>query len=76
MNAARTLLTDAQWGRLSSLVPGQAPGPGVTAKDTRLFVEAIPWRLRCGVPWRGLLERFGPWHRVFGRFSRGKHSGG
>ena len=33
------------------------------------------WRLRCGVPWRDLPERFDPWHRVFVRFSRWKHSG-
>ena len=75
MNADRTLLTDAQWARLSPLLPGQAHSPGVTARDTRLFVEAILWRLRCGVPWRDLPERFGPWHRVFVRFSRWKHSG-
>ncbi|WP_394335396.1 IS5 family transposase [Hymenobacter amundsenii] len=75
MNADRTLLTDAQWARLAPLLPGQAHSPGVTAKDTRLFVEAILWRLRCGVPWRDLPERFGPWHRVFVRFSRWKHSG-
>ncbi len=75
MHADRTLLTDAQWGRLSPLLPGQAHSPGVTANNTRLFVEAILWRLRCGVPWRDLPERFGPWHRVFVRFSRWKHSG-
>ena len=75
MNADRTMLSDAQWARLSPLLPGQAHSPGVKAKDTRLFVEAIRWRLRCGVPWRDLPERFGPWHGVFVRFSRWKHSG-
>jgi transposase len=75
MNADRTLLTDAQWARLSPMLPGQAHSPGVTAKHTRLFVAAVLWRLRCAVPWRDLPERFGPWHRVFVRFSRWKHSG-
>lgn len=69
------MLTDAHWARLSPLLPGQAHSPGVTAQDTRLFVEAILWRMRCGVPWRDLPERFGPWHRVFVRFSRWKSSG-
>lgn len=75
MNADRSLLTAAQWARLSPLWPGQAHTPGVTAQDTRLFVEAIPWRLRCGVAWRDLPERLGPWHRVVVRFSRWKNGG-
>ena len=33
------------------------------------------WRLRCGVPWRDLPERFGAWYRMFVRFSRWKYSG-
>lgn len=75
MNKDRTLLTDAQWARLAPLLPGQAHTRGVTAADTRLFVEAVLWRLRCGVSWRDLPERFGAWSTVFTRFSRWKKSG-
>ncbi len=32
---------------------------GVTAKDNRLFVEAVLYRYRLGNPWRDLLEGFG-----------------
>jgi transposase len=31
----------------------------VTAKDNRLFVEAVLYRYRAGIPWRDLPERFG-----------------
>jgi transposase len=43
------MLTDAQWERLSPLLPGQKQSPGTTAHDTRLFVEAVLWRARCGM---------------------------
>lgn len=69
------MLTDAQWARLAPLLPGQAHTRGVTAADTRLFVEAVLWRMRCGVSWRDLPERFGAWSTVFTRFSRWKKSG-
>ena len=76
MSEDRSLLTDAQWARLSPLLPGQKPSPGTTAKDTRLFVEAVRWRARCGVSWRDLpAERFGPWHTVYARFRRWRRAG-
>ena len=71
MNRDRSMLTNAQWKRLSPLLPGQAQSPGTTAKDTRLFVEAVLWRARCGTLRRDLpAERFGPWHTVYARFRR------
>jgi transposase len=44
------------------------PGVGVTAKDNRLFVEAVLYRYRAGTPWRDLPERFGAWNKVHIRF--------
>jgi len=32
---------------------------GVTAKGNRLFVDAVLYRFRAGIPWRDLPERFG-----------------
>jgi transposase len=43
---------------------------GVTAKDNRLFVEAVLYRYRAGIPWRDLPERFGAWKKVHTRFCR------
>ena len=76
MNKDRSLLTDAHWARLSPLLPGQESSPSTTANDTRLFVEAVPWRAYCGVSWRDLpVERFGPWHTVYALFRRWRQAG-
>jgi transposase len=47
----------------------------VTAKDDRLFVEAVLYRYRAGIPWRDVPERFGPFRKVHTRFSRWARSG-
>jgi len=43
---------------------------GVTAKDNWLFVKAVLYRYRAGIPWRDLPERFGDFRVVHTRFSR------
>jgi len=43
--------------------------------DNRLFVEAVLYRYRAGLPWRDLPERFGDWKTVHQRFSRCAKSG-
>jgi transposase len=48
---------------------------GVTAADNRLFVEAVLYRYRTGMPWRDLPERFGDWKNVHQRFSRWAKAG-
>jgi transposase len=48
---------------------------GGTAADNRLFVEAVLFRYRAGVPWRDLPERFGGWKIVYQRFNRWAKSG-
>jgi transposase len=48
---------------------------GVTAKDNRLFVEAVLYRYRSGIPWRDLPERFGDFRVVHTRFSRWSKTG-
>jgi len=66
----RYALRDDQWERIRDLLPGREGHVGVTAKDNRLFVEAVLYRYRAGIPWRDLPERFGPWKAVHTRFSR------
>jgi transposase len=64
-------LTDEQWNAIKDLLPGKPGDPGVTAKDNRLFVNAIFFVAKTGIPWRDLPERFGHWHNnVFQRFNR------
>ena len=54
---------------------GREDTVGVTAKDNRLFVEAVVYRYRAGIPWRDLPERFGHFRKVHTRFSRWAKSG-
>jgi transposase len=50
----RYALRDDQWDRIKDLLPGREGHVGVTAKDNRLFVEAVLYRYRAGIPWRDL----------------------
>src|SRR6516162_9697686 len=61
-------LTEAQWARLVPLLPRQKSGPTALRGD-RLFVEAVIYRVKTGIQWRDLPERFGPWKSVYNRFS-------
>src|SRR5215212_562175 len=71
-------LRDDQWARIRDLLPGRVGHVGVTAQDNRLFVEAVLYRYRAGIPWRDLPERFGSRkavHTPFGRrWARGGRS--
>ena len=39
--ARRYALRDDPWERIKGLLPGRADTVGVTAKDNRLFIEAV-----------------------------------
>lgn len=66
----RHALTDEQWDRIRDLVPGKAGDRGQTGKDNRLFIDAVLYVLKTGVPWRDMPERFGNWNSVWRRFDR------
>lgn len=66
----RYALRDDQWERIKDLLPGREGQVGVTAKDNRLFIEAVLYRYRAGIPWRDLPERFGDFKVVHTRFTR------
>ena len=55
--------------------PGKEGDAGVTGKDNRLFLEAVLWRVRTGLPWRDLPAYFGNWNSVFRRFRRWAEGG-
>ena len=71
----RYALTDSQWERIKDLLPGRSGSVGVTAKDNRLFVDAVLYRYRSGIPWRDLPERFGDFRVVHLRHMRWSKSG-
>ena len=66
----RYALRDDQWDRIQDILPGREGHVGGTAADNRLFVEAVLFRFRAGIPWRDLPERFGDWKIVYQRFNR------
>jgi transposase len=71
----RYALRDDQWERIRNLLPGREGHVGVTAKDNRLFIEAVLYRYRAGIPWRDLPGRFGAWKQVHTRFGRWAKNG-
>jgi transposase len=70
MSTKRYGLRDDQWQRIEGLLPGRKGSEGRPAKDNRLFVEAVLYRYRAGIPWRDLPERFGDFRVVHTRLSR------
>lgn len=66
----RHALTDGQWDRIKALVPGKDGDPGRSGRNNRLFVDAVLYVLKTGVPWRDLPARFGNWNSVWRRFDR------
>jgi transposase len=71
----RFVVSDAIWAKVASLLPGKVSDAGVTARDNRLFLEAVLWRVRTGLPWRDLPSEFGRWNSVFQRFRRWVRAG-
>ncbi len=71
----RYALRDDQWERIEDLLPGRDGHVGGTAADNRLFVDAVLYRYRAGIPWRDVPERFGDGVAVHRRFSRWAKSG-
>lgn len=70
MREERFVITDRSWSVIEPLLPGTTRDRGVTAKDNRVFLEAVLWRVRVGGPWRDLPEGFGAWNSIFRRFRR------
>ncbi|WP_443064040.1 IS5 family transposase [Streptomyces sp. NBC_00376] len=62
-------LTNAEWDRLESLLP-RGGGRGGRWSDHRRVINGVLYRVRTGVQWRDLPERFGPWETVYKRHRR------
>ncbi|RKE05030.1 transposase [Streptomyces sp. TLI_171] len=59
-------LSDAEWERLRPFLP-VSNGRGGRWRDHRQVIDGILHRVRTGVHWRDLPERFGPWKMVYER---------
>jgi transposase len=71
----RYALRDDQWERIKDILPGREGTAGARAKDNRLFVEAVLYRYRAGIPWRDLPERFGDFRGLHIRHCRWSETG-
>jgi len=55
------VLTDAQWSRISPLMPTSEGKRGKRLGDHRPLVEGIIYRYHTGIAWRDVPVEFGPW---------------
>lgn len=62
-------LTNREWSLLEPHLP-PAGGRGGRWNDHRTVVNGILFRIRSGVPWRDLPERYGSWKTVYERHRR------
>lgn len=56
--------------RIEPLIP-----KGGGSHDNRLFVNAVVYVAKTGIPWRDLPPRFGNWNSIFARFNRWSRKG-
>ncbi|WP_369824369.1 IS5 family transposase [Kitasatospora sp. Root187] len=66
MGRERGDLSDAEWERLRPFLP-VSNGRCGRWRDHRQVIDGILHRVRTGVQWRDLPERFGPWKTVYER---------
>src|SRR5262245_3907777 len=71
----RHAISDADWDRIRHLLPGQRGQHGGVARDNRLFVDAVLYVARTGIPWEDLPPRFGNWNSQWRRFDRWAQKG-
>jgi transposase len=69
--SVRLLLTDEAWAEIAPVLAtlkSRAGRPPVLSD--RLFIEAVLYLARTGLPWRDLPKDFGRWDAVYNRFRR------
>ncbi|MFD4043811.1 IS5 family transposase [Streptomyces sp. NPDC058605] len=61
-------LTNQEWELLAPLIPRAATGsPRVS---DRQIINGMVYKIRTGISWRDLPERYGPWQTLYTRFRR------
>ena len=63
-------LADREWAIVGPLLAEHCKRHGGSSDANRLFINAVLWRIRTGVPWRDLPERLGKWNSRAKRFAR------
>ena len=65
-------ITEAQYRRIEPILPRQR---GNVKLSNLKVLNAILYVAEQGCKWRGLPERFGPWHTIYTRMNRWAKSG-
>ena len=69
-------LSEAEWLILAPLLENRLDLGGRPPKiDDRTFLNAVLWKVRTGVPWRDIPERYGAWKTIYSRFRRWTQAG-
>lgn len=68
-------LTEVEYARIAPLLPAMTPRRGGRWRDHRQVINGIVFRVRTGVPWRDVPERYGPWKTLYKRFTRWQEDG-
>ena len=74
--SVRLLLTDEAWAEIAPILATlQSRAGSPPALSDRLFIEAVLYLARTGIPWRDLPAEFGHWDAVYNRFRRWERRG-
>jgi transposase len=71
----RYAFRDDQCSRIKDLLLGRKETVGVTANNNQLFIDAVLYRYRAGIPLRDLPERFGDFRVIHTRHTRWAKTG-
>ena len=67
----RLQITDEAWAQIESALEGLKSKAGHPPDlSDRMFIEAVLYTARTGMPWRDLPDCFGKWDAVSNRFRR------
>jgi transposase len=76
MDEGRLVLTDEAWQEIAEVLQGAKRADGRPAvQSDRMFIEAVLYTARTGIPWRDLPACFGKWDAVYNRFRRWEQRG-
>jgi transposase len=69
--AIRLVITDAVWAEREPVWRTMKHDAGSPPQlNARMFIEAVLYQARPGLPWRDLPDDFGHWEAVYNRFRR------
>tara|TARA_B100001059_G_C17652480_1_gene485199 strand:+ start:122 stop:484 length:363 start_codon:yes stop_codon:yes gene_type:complete len=66
-------MSELEWRFIVPVLPNKVRG--VARVDDRRVINGIFYKLRTGVAWRDLPERYGPYTTVYNRFNRWTKAG-